>query len=87
MSTFAVTKITEGLAEELSIPISVFFPKCDRHTISQMIYLNQKHNINIYVGKCTPIMLNPNMMITLKNLFNINGLTSVKKDLDEILKK
>lgn len=85
--TFAVTKITEGLAEELSIPISVFFPKCDRHTISQMIYLNQKHNINIYVGKCTPIMLNPNMMITLKNLFNINSLTSVKKDLDEILKK
>ena len=83
--TFALPRITEGLAEALSLPISVFFPKCDRHTLSQIIYLNQKPNINIYMGKCTPIILNPNMMITLKKLFNIHGLTSVKKDLNEIM--
>ena len=82
--SFALTKIAEGISEETSAPISVFFPKCDRHSISQMIYLNRNERINIYVGKCTPIMLNPNMMITLKNLFGINSLTSVKKDLDDI---
>ena len=85
--TFAVIKIIEGLAEELELPITAFFPKCDRHTISQIIFLNQKTNIDIYLGKCTPIMLNPNMMLTLKEIFNINGLTSVKKDLDEIMKE
>lgn len=82
--SFALTKIAEGISEEIPTPISVFFPKCDRYSISQMIYLNRKERINIYVGKCTPIMLNPNMMITLKNLFGINSLTSVKKDLDDI---
>ncbi len=85
--TFAIIKITEGITEELSLPVTVFFPKCDRHTISQMIYINQKPDVNVYVGKCTPIMLNPNMVITLKKLFDINGLTSVKKDLEEILNR
>lgn len=85
--TFALTKIASSLTNELSIPVSVFFPKCDRHSISQMIYLNQKPDITIYAGKCTPIMLNPNMMITLKKVFNINTLTSVKKDLDKIVNR
>ena len=82
--TFAIIKITEGMVDKISLPVSIFFPKCDRHTISQMLYLSQKPDINVFVGKCTPIMLNPNMIVTLKKLFNITGLTSVKKDLDEI---
>ena len=49
--------------------------------------INQKPDITIYAGKCTPIMLNPNMMITLKKVFNINTLTSVKKDLDKIVNR
>ena len=84
--TYAMTRITEAIAKEISKSITLFIPNCDKHSISQIIYLNQRQNVNIYMGKCTPIMLNPNMMITLKNLFNINSLTSVKKDLDEIIK-
>lgn len=83
--TYAITRITTGLNQELNMPVKIFFPKCDRHTISQMIYLSQNKNTEIYVGKCTPVMLNPNMMITLKDSFGINGLTSVKKDLESIL--
>lgn len=83
--TYAITKITDGILDELSVPTTVFFPKCERHTISQMINLAQKDNVKVFVGKCTPIMLNPNMILTLKNVFDINGLSSVKKDLEEIL--
>ena len=67
--------------------MTVFFPKCDSHTISQMVYLTKTENVDLYVGKCTPIMLNPNMITTFQKAFGIKGLTSVKKDLDEILKK
>lgn len=85
--TYAITKFAEGLKKEVELPISIFFPKCDRHTISQIMYLTTLQDFDIHVGKCAPIILNPNMIITLKKVFGINGLTSVKKDLDEILKE
>lgn len=85
--SYAVTRLTEALSKELALPVTVFFPKCDRHTISQMVYLTKTENVDLYVGKCTPIMLNPNMITTFQKAFGIKGLTSVKKDLDEILKK
>ena len=82
---YAITKFAEHLKNETNYPISVFFPKCDRHSISQMMYLTMLKGIDIHVGKCTPIILNPNLILTLKKVFGINGLTSVKKDLDNIL--
>lgn len=85
--TFAPVIFTEGISEMCDLPVTLFFPKCDRHTISQMIYLSHKKNVGIYVGKCTPIMLNPNLISTLNDVFSINGLTSVKKDLEAILNK
>ena len=83
--TFAIVRFAGAVSEKL--PITLFFPKCDRHTISQMIYMSTNPNIRIYVGKCTPIILNPNMIDTLNKVFGINGLSSVKKDLDDILNK
>lgn len=83
--SYAITGITNKLIEEVQVPITLFFPKCDRHTISQMIYLAGNKNVGIYVGRCAPIMLNPNMMITLQKIFGIKGLTSVKKNLAEII--
>ena len=101
--SFAVTKIAEGVGvnegvnegvnkggngeENRAIPITVFFPQCSRHTMSQMMFLSSIDNLGIYVGKCTPIILNPNLINTLNKVFNIHGLSSVKKDLDEILNK
>ena len=82
---FATVEFAESLSKKYSLPITVFYPKCDRHTLSQMIYLKEKENIEVYIGKCTPILLNPNLITTLNNSFGIKGLTSVKKDLNEIL--
>ena len=83
--SYAEIQITEALLEDTQLPITAFFPKCGRHTISQMITLSNNKRVKIYLGKCTPIMLNPNMFTTFQKVFGIKSLTSVKKDLKEIL--
>ena len=71
---------------KFNLPIELFVPKCEKNTISQLVYLSQFENVNIYLGKCTPIILNPTLLITLLEKFSINSITSAKKDLEEILK-
>ena len=83
--SYAVTEFAEALRKNYDLPLTVFFPKCDRHTMSQMIYLSTQENIGVFVGKCTPMILNPNLINTLTPLFGIKGLTSAKKDLNEII--
>lgn len=70
--------------KDFEIPITVFFPKCDRNSISQMIYFSAQENTKVYVGKCKPILLNPSLMNVLQNMFNIEGITYAKKDLEKI---
>ncbi len=67
------------------LPTHIFLPKCERSTVSQMIYLSHIENVNVYVGKCTPIILNPSLMNTLQTTFSINGISNAKKDLEQIL--
>ena len=64
----------------------IFFPECNRHSVSQMIYFSEKKKNKVYIGKCTPILLNPNLFKTLSGTFKIKSITSLKKDLEEILK-
>ena len=78
---FSIIKIVKAL-QTFEKPIKIFFPKCERSTISQMIYLSKEKNLKIFVGKCTPIILNPTLMKTLKSTFNICEITTVKKDLN-----
>lgn len=66
------------------LPITVFIPKCSMNTISEMIYFSEDKNTKVYSGKCTPIILNPSIMQTLKNIFNINSITVVSDDLRDI---
>lgn len=60
------------------------FPKCDRYTISQMVYLSSKNKGKIFVGECTPILLNPTLLNTLTNVFGINKISSPKKDWEQM---
>ena len=83
--TFAIVKVAEGIKNNFSQPLVIIFPECGRHTLSQIIYLLES-NIQIYVGRCTPIILNPNLITTLSDVFGIKGLTSVKKDMEDIIK-
>ncbi|MBQ7764326.1 hypothetical protein IJ384_03035 [bacterium] len=72
--------------KEFQLPISIFVPKCDRHTVSQMIYLSNFNDVRVFVGNCTPIILNPSLMNTLRKTFSIENITSAKNDLEQIFK-
>lgn len=81
--SYSMIKIFEEI-KKLSLPITVFVPKCDKNSISQMIYLTEHKNTEVFVGKCTPIILNPSLMNTLQDVFCIKGISSAKKDLEQI---
>lgn len=79
-------KIIKHLTTKTEIQKTVFVPKCERSSVSQIIYISQLENIEIYLGKCTPIILNPSLMNTLQSTYDIKGITSAKKDLENIFK-
>ena len=82
--TFAIIKIYNEIKSFVKIPVYVFFPECDRHTISKLIYFSEAEKINTYVGNCIPIILNPNLKNTLQEEFNIKSITTPKQDLNNI---
>lgn len=83
--TYAMIKIFDEI-KSYNLPIAVFVPKCDRNSISEMIYLVNNENTKVFVGKCTPILLNPSLMSTLQEVFNINGITTSKNDITALTK-
>ncbi len=83
---FAIIKIFNFL-HKLKLPTTVFIPKCDKKSISQIVYFSSFDNTNVYVGKCISTLFNPNLIKTLLKEFKINSLSFAKKDLDEIIKK
>ena len=68
----------------LDIPVATFFPKCDRNTISQIIYVSNNKKTKVFVGNCTPILLNPSLMNTLFEHFRLNNLSTAKEDIEII---
>ena len=82
---YSIMRIYDDI-QVLNIKTTVFVPKCDRNSISQMIYMSKNNKTSVFVGKCTPILLNPSLMNTLQNIFKIRSITSAKKDLEIILK-
>ena len=68
---------------DYNLPVDIFMPKCDRNTISEMIYLKEFDNTQIFVGDCIPIMINPSLRKTLHEVFDIKTITSPKQDLAE----
>ena len=87
--TYIIAKITESVSQITKLSITVFFPMCNRHTISKIIYIVSKHknNVDIYLGQCTPIMLNPNLITTFRKMFKVEEFSTVKHDLEKILTK
>ena len=85
--SFSLIKFVERVRQNCQINTTVFFPKCDRNSVSEMIYLSHLENVEVYVGKCTPIIPNPTLITTLNTLFGIKNITTAKKDLEIITKK
>lgn len=70
--------------KQFHLPISIFIPKCERDSISQMIYLSKFEKTKIFISKCKPIIINPSMIQTLGKNFDIKETRSVKRDLNDI---
>ena len=77
--SFAVVRTAVHLLQ-YDVPIDVFLPKCGINTIPEMIYFAAKDNTNVYTGECEPIMINPSLKNTLKEVFGIKIISTAKKD-------
>lgn len=82
--SYSIIRVYEEIKKS-DIPISIFIPRCDRNSISEMIYLSKDKNTKIFVGKCFPIMLNPSLMNMLQKLYSVNNITTIKDDINKIL--
>lgn len=70
------------ICKEKEVDISIFLAKCDKHTISNILNLKKKGVKNVFLSKCTPIMLNPTLTSTLKTVFDIRPTNIASKDIN-----
>jgi len=66
--------------------MSVFLTRCDKHTISNLLYLRHIGIKKLYMCKCPPSLINPALMQTLQEIFDIKELSDPKKDIEDNLK-
>jgi len=69
------------------IKMTTFLTKCDKHTIANLLYLNEVGIKNVYMCKCPPTLINPTLMETLYELFNTKEFFDPKKDIEDTLVK
>ena len=84
---FMIYRIIEGLnlaIKNNKINTTIFLAKCDKHTISNVLNLKNLGINNVFLSKCTPVMLNPTLTKTLKNIYGINPTTTAGEDLANI---
>jgi len=70
----------KSAAEENGVCINLFLSKCNKHTVSNILNLRRMGLENIYLSKCTPIMLNPALTKTLNDIYGIKPTTSAPED-------
>ena len=81
---YSLIKIFDFL-QQYEIPKTIFIPKCHKSSISEIIYFSNNSKTKVYLGKCTPILLNPSLMNTLQSTFKIKNITTAKENLAEII--
>lgn len=68
-----------------SINITVFLTRCDKHTISNLLYLKHIGIKNMYMCECPNSLLNPSLVKTLQATFDIKEISEVKHDYEQIM--
>ena len=82
---YFIYKLTNLIKENnKDLKIILFYGKCTKHSISNM--LNLKNNLvdEIYLSKCFPAQVNPRIMTTLSSIYNIKSISNAKYDLENI---
>lgn len=84
-----VYKILKEIKKRIPLnemPMSIHITKCDKHTIVNALNLKNMGVKNVYMCKCPPTLVNPALIDTLRNVFDINEFTSYpKEDLEKSL--
>lgn len=81
---YAIIKIAEKINLISKLPLNIFVPQCGRNAIAKIIYFSSVLNANTFIAKCSPTILNPNIIKTLKESFNIREITTPQKDFNII---
>lgn len=81
-----IKRLTEKMGDIKNIDLSIFLTKCDKHTISNLLYLGYIGIKSLLMSKCPTNVLNPSLMKTLQETFNIREITDSKSDLDYTLR-
>lgn len=82
-------KILKRIREKISLNelnMTVFLTRCDKHTIPNLLYLKQIGIKNVYMCKCPTNLLNPSLVQTLQETFDIKEISEIHKDFAEIIK-
>lgn len=85
-----IYKILKKIKTKMNIQemdISVFLTKCDKHTISNLLYLKHAGIKNIFMCKCPTNLLNPSIIKTLQDAFDIKEISDPQSDLNYILNR
>ena len=83
--SYALLKLSEDINTITNLKKTIFVQYCGRHTVSSMIHLSLFNNTNVYLGKCSPMIINPTLISFISKNFGIKEMTTVKKDLECIL--
>lgn len=72
-----------GLFADLNT--TVFYTRCEPHTIPNLFMMRYAGIKNIYFGSCHPKLINPALIETLREKLNIKNYTTPQEDLKNIL--
>ncbi len=80
---YAIVRVSEKLLK-YKISMNAFLPKCNRNTVAELLYFNAFDIVNVYLGICEPITINPSLINTLSQEFKINLISTPQKDAESI---
>ena len=83
---YQILKLIQDKKPLKELNISAFITKCDKHTISNLLYLKSNGIKNVYMCKCPPSLVNPALMGTLQEMFEIKEISDPQKDIEDTLK-
>jgi len=85
--TTSVLKLSEELIKNSNKQIAIFYPYCDRHTLSVIIYTSSLLKNNIFIGRWNNSIVNPAIIDILKTNYNVQEITTPKNDLTKLIKE
>lgn len=69
------------------LKLSIFLTRCDKHTISNLLYLKHIGINSLYMCKCPSSLINPSIIKTLQETFGIKEITDPHHDMNETLQE